>query len=161
MEGSENDAIDFRAASRSGTGKSFRPEPNATAASTAIVSPPRIGLMKVEASTCRPPSTKHDKPSVSSEPPEIMTNMKAPISQDNPMLGSTLANGVINAPAIAASPQPMPNVIRRTRVLSIPNPCASVSFMMTARVERPSRVPLRSPVNSAAITIAAATISNR
>ena len=42
------------------------------------------------------------------------------------MLGSTLASGVISAPATAASPQPIPKVKRRTRLLSMPSPCASV-----------------------------------
>ena len=40
-----------------------------------------------------------------------MTSMKAPISHGTPMFGSTLASGVIKAPAIAARPQPMPKVI--------------------------------------------------
>ena len=69
-----------------------------------MVRPPRIGLTKVLTSTCSPPSTKHASASVSSEPPETMTSMKAPISHGRPMLGSTLASGVISAPATAAKP---------------------------------------------------------
>ena len=67
--------------------------------------------MKVLARTWSPPRTKQDRPSVSSEPPDTITSMKAPISQARPMLGSTLASGVISAPATAASPQPIPNVM--------------------------------------------------
>jgi len=71
---------------------------------------------------------------VGNDPPEIMTSMNAPINQDSPILGSTLASGVISVSSISARPPPMPKVIRRTRVLSIPRPCARFSFMMTARV---------------------------
>ena len=43
----------------------------------------------------------------SSEPPDTMTSMNAPISQGTPMFGSTLDSGVISAPAkAAASPLP-------------------------------------------------------
>ena len=114
-----------------------------------MVKPPRIGLTKVLTSTCNPPSAKHASASVSIEPPETMTSMNAPISHGSPMLGSTLVSGVTAAPATADNPLPIPKVKSRTRLLSMPSPCASVSFMMTARVLRPSLVPVRSAVNKA------------
>ena len=77
------------------------------------------------------------------------------------MFGSTLDSGVISAPDSAASPLPIANVTSRTRALLMPSPWASVSFMMTARVERPRRVPPSRAVKTTATITAAAIMTMR
>ena len=90
-----------------------------------------------------------------------MTSMKAPMSQATPMLGSTLVIGVSRTPASAANPAPIMNVVSLTRPVSMPSPRARVSFMITARAERPRRVPWSVSANAAPITRAATKVNKR
>ena len=90
----------------SATGESLRPDAQATAASTTMVSPPRIGLANTLTSTCAPPSTTQATARLASDVPETIASMKALTSQGTPMFGSTLDSGVISAPARQASPAP-------------------------------------------------------
>ncbi|KAG1434056.1 hypothetical protein G6F57_021772 [Rhizopus arrhizus] len=68
------------------------------------------------------------------------------------MFGSTLDNGVISAPASAPSPAPRPKVVKRMRSALMPRPRARSSFMITARVRTPKRVPFSSSVMAATDT---------
>ena len=126
-----------------------------------MVSPPRIGFPQELTSTCAPPRTRHATARLTSDTPETMTSMNALMSHGTPMFGSTLESGVINAPARLASPAPSEKVMNRTNPLLMPSPRARFSFMMTARVTSPSRVPLSSKAIPNAMTTATRTRSNR
>ena len=87
---------------------------------------------------------------LTNELPEIIASMKALVNQGTPMLGSTLDSGVISAPARQARPAPRAKVDNRTWELLTPSARARVSFIVTARVISPSRVPLSTPAKPAA-----------
>ena len=95
------------------------------------------------------------------ELPDTITSMKALTSHGSPMFGSTLDSGVISAPASAPSPAPSAKVVKRIRSALMPRPRARSSFMMTARVRTPKRVPFSSSVSATYSSSAPGTRNSR
>ncbi|MNU01852.1 hypothetical protein D3C72_2453750 [compost metagenome] len=77
------------------------------------------------------------------------------------MPGSMLESGLIKAPANVPRPAPRLKVMNRMRPAWIPRPLANSSFMITARVLTPKRVPLSSAVSKAHKPSAKGINSNR
>ena len=119
-----------------------------TAASTAMVRPPSIGLMKVLTSTCsaaeheaRQPERQQRAARHHHQHEGVDQPGHAHIRIDARQRRDQRAGDRGEAATDAEGDQAHPRAVDA-------EPCASVSFMITARVERPSRVPFRSPANS-------------
>ena len=91
-------------------------------------------------STCAPPSTRQRDARLTSDIAGHQHQHEGVHQPRHAHVGIDAESGVISAPARAASPAPIENVTKRTSPLLMPSPRARFSFMITARVCRPSRV---------------------
>ena len=123
-----------------------------TAASTAIVSPPRIGIDESGDDHLQAPEHEAGQCERQERSAGDHHEHEGADQPGHPHIRIDAGQRRDQCAGSAARPLPMPKVTRRTRALSMPRPCASISFMITARVERPRRVPLSSPENISATT---------